>query len=187
MPWRSTSLRFPYRFSPYTMAFYLVQSLIEPTAGLFFWKALAFAIFLFLLYKFGWGPITEALDERESRIEDSMTRAEQALEEAKAMQAENEKKRRQAEREAQRILREAREAAEELREEELEKTRDKISRMRDQAQAEIRREKQGTLEDLRDEVADLAIEAARKVVQADLDADRHRQLVSNFIDELPKN
>lgn len=162
------------------------QSLLEPNAGLIVWKTIAFAILLWLLYKFAWGPITSALKERETRIDESMQRAEKALEEAREIQAENEKARREAEKEAQRILREARESAEALRKEEIEKTRARIEQMQKQAQAEIERQKQGALEELRGEIIDLAIEAASKVVREDLDESRQRRLVDDFIDGLPQ-
>jgi F-type H+-transporting ATPase subunit b len=166
----------------------LAQSLVEPSAGLIFFKALAFLIFFYLVYRFGWGPITDALEEREKTIDESIRRAEKALAEAKETQAENEKARREAEREAQRILREARESAEALRSEEVEKTRAKIRQMQEQAQAEIEREKQGALQELRDEVADLAVDAASKIVRDNLDGARQRQLVRDFItDEMPAN
>ena len=176
------------RYLPaFVMDVLIAQSLVTPSAGLIFWKIVAFLIFLYLLYRFGWGPITDALEEREQRIDESISRAEKALAEAKETQAQNEKARREAERDAQRILREAREAAEALRSEEVEKTRAKIRQMQEQAQAEIEREKQGALQELRDEVADLAIEAASKIVRDDLDASRQRKLVHDFIDELPAN
>lgn len=163
------------------------QSLLEPNAGLILWKTIAFAILLWLLYKFAWGPITNALSERETRIDESMKRAEKALAEAREIQAENKKARREAEQEAQRILREARESAEALRNEEVEKTRARLEQMQEQAQAEIERQKQGALEDLRDEIVNLAIEAASKVVQEELDGARQRRLVDEFIDGLPQN
>jgi F-type H+-transporting ATPase subunit b len=168
------------------MQFVLAQSLVTPDAGLIFWKALAFFIFLYLLYRYGWGPITNALQEREERIDASIQQAEDALAEAKRIQKENKKARREAEQEAQRILREARESAEQLREEEMEETRAKIQQMQEQAQAEIEREKQAALQNLRDEVADLAIEAASKIIKDDLDGQRQRRLVDDFIDDLPR-
>jgi len=169
------------------MDFVLAQSLVTPSAGLIFWKSLAFLIFLFLLYRFAWGPITEALQEREETIDASIKRAEEALKEAKQMQKANEKARREAEQKAQQILRDARESAEALRNEEVEKTREKIRQMQEQAQAEIEREKQGALKELRDEVADLAIQAAGRILKEDVDGDRQRKLVHDFIDDLPKN
>ena len=165
----------------------LAQSLIEPSLGLIFWKTLAFLLFLYVLYRFGWGPITEALEEREEEIDSSIRRAEEALAEAKEIQSKNKEARREAEREAQRILREARESAEELRNAEETKTRKRIQQMQEQAQAEIEREKQAALQELRDEVADLAIQAARKIIENDLDADRHRELVQDALEDFPTN
>jgi len=165
----------------------LAQSLVTPSVGLIVWKTVAFLIFLGLLYWLGWEPITNALQEREEEIESSIQRAEAALAEAKEIQAENKEARRNAEQEAQRIIREARESAEELREEEEAKTRRKIQEMKEQAQADIEREKQAALQELRDEVADLAIQAARKIIEEDLDADRHRQLVAEALEDFPTN
>ena len=165
----------------------LAQSLLEPNAGLIFWKTLVFGLLLFLLYKFAWKPITEALNEREETIDSSIKRAERALAEARQIQQENEKARREAEQEAQRVLREAREAADRVRTEEVEKTRSQIRQMKEQAEADIEREKQSALDELRDEVAELAIQAAEKILNENLDANRQRKLVDRFIEQLPKN
>ena len=162
-------------------------SLLAPDAGLVFWVAVVFGLALFILWKYAWGPITEALNERETRIEDSMQAAEKALEEARKIQADNERARREAEQEGQCILREAREEAERLRNEEIQETRERIATLRDQAQEDIAREKQSALDDLRAEVADLAIEAAERILGEALDQSRHRKLVENMIEELPKN
>jgi len=165
----------------------LAAGLLEPASGLIVWKVLAFAILLYILYKYAWGPITESLKQREEQIDNSIRRAEKALAEAKEIQKQNEKDRREAEQKAQQILRDARESAEALREEEVEKTRKKIRQMQEQAQAEIEREKQGALEELRDEVADLAIDAAGKILREDIDSQRQRKLVDDFIGDLPTN
>lgn len=167
------------------MAFIIAAGLLDPNFGLAIWIALVFAILLFLLWKFAWGPITSALETREQTIDASIKRAETALAEAKAIQAENERARREAEQDAQRILHEARETADRLRAEEVDKTRAQLRKMEEQARAEIEREKQGALDQLRAEVADLAIQAAQKILHENLDADRQRRLVERFIDELP--
>ncbi|MDQ7039710.1 MAG: F0F1 ATP synthase subunit B [Rhodothermus sp.] len=165
----------------------LAASLISIEPGLIFWKSLTFLLLLFLLYKFAWKPILQALQEREESIDASLRRAERALAEARQIQAENERIRREAEQEAQRILREAREEAERLRQEELHRTRLQIQQMQEQAQAEIEREKQGALDELRAVVADLAIQAAEKILRESLDADRQRRLVDRFLESLPTN
>lgn len=161
--------------------------LLQPNAGLVLYTAIAFGIVLFLLAKYAWKPIAASMEEREQKIEGSLRQAELALAEARQIQADNERARREAEQEAQRILREARETAERARTEEIGKTREQIRLLQQQAQAEIEREKQGALDELRSEVADLAIQAAAKILHENLDAQRQRKLVDQFIDTLPKN
>ena len=162
-------------------------SLLEPNVGLVVWTAVVFGLVLLLLWKYAWGPITDALEEREERIDASMTKAERALEEAKRIQAENEKHRREGEQKAREVLREAREEAEALREEEKAKTRREIQQMQERAQEEIEREKENALNELRAEVADLAIQAAGKIIGENLNEQRQHRLVDDFIDDLPRN
>ncbi len=169
------------------MTFIIAADLLSPNFGLVIWLAIVFSLLLLILYRFAWGPITKALDDREHRIGESMQQAEKALAEARQLQADNERARREAEQEAQRLLRDAREEADRLRGEEVQKTRESIQQMRDQAQDEIEREKDSALDALRAEVADLAIQAAEKILQTNLDAPSQRRLVENFIDDLPKN
>lgn len=165
----------------------LAQSLLEPNVGLIFYKVLVFALLLFILRRYAWKPIVSALSEREETIDTSIRKAERALEEARKTGEKNEEARRAAEENARRVMQDARAAAERVRSEELEKTRARIRQMQEQAQAEIEREKQRALEELRDEVAGLAIHTAEHILEETLDADRHRKLVDRFIEQLPKN
>lgn len=169
------------------MTLLLAASLLSPHVGLIFWTLIVFAILLVILGKFAWKPMVSALDEREETIAESLTRAEKALEEARKMQADNESARRDAERQAQSILREAKEEAEGLRVQEIDKTKAQLAAMQEQATAEIEREKMQALSALRSEVADLAIGAAGKILNENLDDERQRRLVDTFIDELPQN
>ena len=162
-------------------------SLLQPNLGLVFFTALVFGIVLWILGKYAWGPISTALEEREHNIESSINRAEKALEEARQIQADNQRARREAEQEAQRMLREARDEAERLRAEEVDRTRQQIAQMREQAQAEIEREKDSALDELRAVVADLAIQAAEKILHETLDAPRQKKIVDDFIADLPTN
>ena len=162
-------------------------ALLDPKYGLFFFTLLVFLIVAFLLRKYAWGPITEALATREKTIEDSINRAEKALAEARQVSEDNEKARREAEVEAQRVTREAREAADALRDIEVEKTREQLKQMQDSARAEIERQKEGALSELRSEVARLAIDAAGKLLSENLDTEKNRKLVKNFIDDVSSN
>ena len=165
----------------------IAVNLLSPNWGLFFWMLVTFLLLLFILRKLAWGPITKALIEREAKIDASIKSAETALAEAKQIQADNAKARREADQDAQRILREAREAAEQLRADEIDKTRGKIQAMQEQARVEIEREKESALNELRTEVADLAIQAAEKILDDSLDQPRQKKLVESFIDGLGRN
>lgn len=165
----------------------VAQSLLEPNAGLIFYKVIVFALLLFVLGKYAWKPIVSALSEREETIDASLRKAEHALEEARKTGEKNEEARRAAEENARRVLQDARTAAERVRAGEMEKTQTRIRQMQEQAQAEIEREKQRALEELRDEVAGLAIRTAEQILEETLDADRHRKLVDRFIEQLPRN
>jgi F-type H+-transporting ATPase subunit b len=165
----------------------LAANLLSPNFGLVIWIAITFLALLLLLRRFAWGPITSALVAREDRIRESLEQAQKALSEARQIQADNDRARREADAEAQRLLRQSREAAEAIRSEEVERTREQIRQMQIAAQAEIARERDAALETLRSEVADLAIQAAERVLDANLDDDRQRKLVNDFLGGLPKN
>ena len=161
--------------------------LLSANAGLAVWLGIAFLILMLLLSKYAWGPITSALAERETTIEESITRAERALAEAKQLQADNDAARRDAERQAQATLRDARDEADALRAAELDKTKAAVLQMQESARADIAREKEQALAELRAEVAALAVGAAEKILQTNIDADAQRGLVDQFIADLPKN
>lgn len=169
------------------MQLILAAGLLSVNPGLIILKLTVFLLTLVILRRYAWEPISNALKTREESIRASIDRAESALAEAKQIQSDNAQARREAEQEAQRILREAREAAERLREDEMEQTRVKIRQLQEQASAEIAHEKESALNTLRNEVADLAIEAAEKILQENLDASRQRRIVDDFISGITKN
>jgi len=165
----------------------IAVDLLTPNIGLFVWMSLTFGALLFVLKKYAWGPITTALAEREERITESMEQAERALTEAKQLQADNTKARKEAEAEGQRLIREAREAADSLRSEEITSTKTQILNLQEQAKQEIERERDSALDSLRQEVADLAIKAAEKILTENLDEPRQKKIVNDFLKTLSKN
>jgi len=165
----------------------IAADLLTPNIGLIFWMSLTFGALLFVLKKYAWGPITSALAEREERITESMEQAERALSEAKQLQADNTKARKEAEAEGQRLIREAREAADSLRSEEIANTKTQILNLQEQAKQEIERERDSALDSLRQEVADLAIKAAEKILTENLDEPRQKKIVNDFLKTLSKN
>ncbi|MFT5144846.1 MAG: F-type H+-transporting ATPase subunit b [Thalassolituus oleivorans] len=169
------------------MTLILAADLLAPNTGLAIWILITFSILMVVLRMFAWGPITSALDERETTIQASIDQAQKALAEARQIQADNDKARREADVASQRILREARDTAEVLRTEEVEKTKSQIRQLQASAQAEIGRERDSALQSLRKEVADLALQAAERVLGSSIDDSKQRKLVTDFLNDLPRN
>lgn len=171
------------------VAFLVVAAggLLSANVGLAIWLIIAFILLMLILGKFAWGPITSALDERETAIQTSIEASERARAEAEALLARNDEARRDAERQAQQILGDARTEAERQREAARADLRQELAAERERAAADIERQKQQALAELRSEVAALAVGAAEKILNETLDAEKQRGLVDQFIADLPQN
>ena len=153
--------------------------------GLMLWTIISFVLFFFLLQKFAWGPIIQALDAREKGIKDNIQAAEAARIEAEKSLEEYKKQLTESQAEAQKMIADARRDAERVREDLLIKSKaeaeDQISRARKQ----IELEGQEAVNRIRSEIADLVIYSARKVIGKSLDAEDHRQLMLDSLKENP--
>ncbi len=149
--------------------------------GPILWTILNFLILLALLRAVAWKPILKALEARETSINDALNRAETAKQEADRVLAENQKTLQKADEEAQRVLRESREYAARIQSEASQKAMEESRRMVELAQQEIGLSKQQALNELRTEVATLAVGAAEKILNESLDTDRQNRLVDNYL------
>lgn len=157
------------------------MNFLDIQSGPILWTIVNFLILLVLLRAVAWKPILKALETRESTINDALNRAEVAKADAERVLVENQKALQKAEEESQRVLRESREYAARLQAEASQKAQDESRRMLEQAQQEIERSKQQALNELRTEVATLAVGAAEKILNESLDADKHKRLVENYL------
>jgi F-type H+-transporting ATPase subunit b len=161
--------------------------MLNPNPGLILWTIITFVLLLIILRKFAWKPMLESLQRRETMVRTSIERAEQARLDAEQLLEEHRKQLERAEQDGRRILGESRALADKLKDEMMEKANQQSRRMIEQAKEEIERDKQTALGQLRTEVANLAIQAAEKILDESLDKDRHRRLVDSYLKELPKN
>lgn len=160
--------------------------LLSFNTGFAIWVLISTVIFLVLMQKYLVPPIMKALNEREDRIKDSLESAEKALAKAEQISRENDKALKEAEIKAQKIRKEALEDAETLRSEKIEKAKQEAAKILEDARSTIEQEKQRALTELRNEVADLAIGAATKIIDAELDQTRNKKLVDSYINDLAK-
>lgn len=155
-------------------------------SGFAIWVAITLIIFLIVMAKYAVPLIMGALSEREERIKDSLESAEKALAKAEQISKENDTALREAEVKAQKIRKEALEDAEVLRSEKIEKAKKDAAKILEDARNTIEQEKKRALTELRDEVADLAVQAAARIIHAELDEKKNKELVDSFINDLPK-
>jgi F-type H+-transporting ATPase subunit b len=151
-----------------------------------FWvivAALNFLVFLALIWRVAFDPITDMLAQRKARIEQGLADAEQARKDRDSAAAERDRVIGDARREAMLIITAAQEAAADAREGEVTATHEELGKMRERATAEIAAERDRALAELRAEVATLALAAAGRVVGETMTGARQRRLVDDFLRE----
>ena len=161
--------------------------LLSFNTGFALWIAITMVVFILLMAKFAVPPIMKALEERESKIKDSLESAENALAKAEKISKDNEKALREAEVKAQQIRKEAVEEAELIRAERIKKAKEEAEQLVEQARTSIDQEKKQALVSLRQEVAKLAVQSASIIIDAELDSEKNNKLVDKFLSDLPKN
>jgi len=152
----------------------------------FFWiivAALNFIVFLALMWRFAFDPIANILAQRKTRIEQGLADAEQAHRDLAASASERDQMLVQARRDVADLIARAQKAADDLREADIAATRAELERLRVKATADIAAEHDRVLADLRSQVADLALDAAGKLVGESMTGARQSRLVEEFISE----
>jgi F-type H+-transporting ATPase subunit b len=153
---------------------------------LFFATLVAFGVFAWILAKFAWGPLLKIVDEREKTIRDQVDSAEKAAADAKATLAQHQELLRGAGRERDEILARATKDADALRAELHAKARADAEQVVARAREQMLREKDQAIAELRAQVADIAVEAASRIVKSSLTEKAQRKLVDDYIKELPR-
>lgn len=144
-------------------------------------QLVAFLVFIFLLWKFAVGPIVKVLDDRQDKIRESMASAERMQAELKATQARNEEVLLDARREAQEILAVSRKNGEQLLARAREEANIQAETYLTRAQETMRQETDQAREQLRQEVADIAVLAAGRIIRKELDPRAQRQLIEETL------
>jgi len=154
--------------------------------GLTLWTVVLFAIFAFVLTKLGWKPLLAMIEEREKSIHDTVGAAQKANEEAQRLLAQHQELIREAGRQREEIMKRALADAEAVKTDLVAQARAEADRMVQKAKEQIEREKKLAIQELRSSVADLAVEAAAKIVQSSMTPEAQKKLVHEFIDSLPQ-
>jgi F-type H+-transporting ATPase subunit b len=144
-----------------------------------------FTLFVIVLSKVAWGPLLKAIDEREKSIRDAIEGSQKANAEAAALLAQHKDLVRQIGAEREEIIKKASREAEEFRVDLMAKARTDGDDIVRRAKEQIALESAVALAKLREEVADLAVLGAAKIVAASMTPEAQRKLVSDFVSTLP--
>ena len=149
-----------------------------------FWvivSAVNFLVFFVIIWTFAFKPVSRMLADRKDRIEQGLKDAEQARRDRENAEAERVATVAEARREANDILARAQKVAQETRDADIAATKEELERLRVRAVADIEAEKVRALTEVRSEVADLALQAASRVVGETMTSERERRLVDEFL------
>lgn len=142
-----------------------------------------FGILLGILYLVAYKPIMKMLDERSNRIKESMEQTEVIKDKAEKAEEEIAKQLKEAGRQSQAVIDRGVRTGEEMRQKAQEEAKKEAEALLARARNEIRRERDGVIDDLRREFADLTILAAGRVIDRTLDREAHRQLIDKVLEE----
>ncbi len=169
--------------------FYLVDfSVIKPDLGLIFWTTLIFLLFWFMIGKFAFKPIANALRKREYDIQNALDQAEIAKQEMSKLQADNEKLLQQAREERTKILKEANDVKNEIITEAKTKAKVEADKIVTSARLEIENQKKAAISEVKNQVGAIALEIAEKVIKKDLSNDANQSsFVNQLVDDIKFN
>ena len=142
-----------------------------------------YVVLLILLGALAYRPLLNALDSRVESIRESLAAADRAREEAATSRSAIEEELNEARREGQRLLDQAREAAERFREEEMGRARQAAEEFSERAQADIARERDAAINEVRAAFGDLAISAAERIIRRSVDRQAHQDLIDQVLAE----
>ena len=152
--------------------------------GMAFWTILIFLILLAVLWKMGWPMILKSVEDRERRIQQQLDEAERGRAEAARLLEEQKQLLAAARAEGQEIVARSKAVAQKERETLLAKAHEEQEQLLARARREIATETEKALVAVRREAVDLSLAAASKLIEANLDSDANRRLVTQYIDQL---
>ena len=159
--------------------------LVLPAANELLWGAVAFVLFLLVLWRAGvWRKLGEAMDERRRRIQGDLENAEAARLEAERLLEQYREQLQQAREEARQLVEDAKRRADQTRQELIQKAERDAEMVRTRAEQEIQAQLERAKGELRRELGVLSVRVAEKVIGDNLDGDRQLRLVDRYIEEL---
>ena len=171
------------------MFFFLADfNVIKPDWGLLFWTTIFFLLFWGLIGKFAFKPIVESLKKRTSDIQDALDEAKKAKEEMQALNSKNDELIKEAQEQRALIMKEAKAAKDSMINEAKVKAKEEANRIVSSAKAEIEAQKKAALLEVKNEVGQMALGIAEKVIRKELQGNADQEsFVNKLVGEIKLN
>ncbi|MBF9001036.1 MULTISPECIES: F0F1 ATP synthase subunit B [Vibrio] len=147
-------------------------------------QAVAFILFVWFCMKYVWPPIIKAIEERQQKIADGLQAAERAKKDLDLAQANASEQMKEAKRTATEVIEQANKRKAQILDEAREQALEERQKLLTQAEAEIEAERNRARDELRKQVATLAIAGAEKILERSIDKDAHKDILDNVAAKL---
>ncbi|MFC3122047.1 F0F1 ATP synthase subunit B [Agaribacter flavus] len=147
-------------------------------------QLIAFAVFVYFCMKMVWPPLMAAIEDRQKTIADGLAAGERAEKDLELAQAKATEQLKDAKAQAAEIIEQAKKRANQLIDEETQRGHAEREKIIAQGHAEIEAEKNRVKEELRKQVASLAIVGAQQILQREIDAQAQNDIVEKLVEEL---
>lgn len=164
------------------------MDLLLPHTGTIVWMTIAFLIVFFVLKRYAWKPILNALKAREDSIEEALLSAERARDDMEKLQADNEKIIAEARFERDKILKEAQTLKESIIEEARKNAENESDKIISKAKETIKNEKTAAVKEIKEQIVEFSVLVAEKIIQEKLEAGSERkELIEKYLHNIKVN
>ena len=164
----------------------LAAGFTDVNFALSFWTFVTFLLLIVVLGKFAWGPILQMIETREKTIADAIESAKRERAEAEKARADMLAALERAREESAQLVRKNQQEVAAAKAELMAAAKKDSEELLAAARKTISEEKRQAIAELRDQAVDIAIEAANRLVQMNMDEGKQKQLVEEYLAQLPK-
>jgi F-type H+-transporting ATPase subunit b len=161
-----------------------MERLLQPDTGLMIWTVVTFLCLVFVLKKFAWKPLLQALNDREAGIKRAIEDANSARQTAEQLKAQYEKQLAQGQEQMNTLIAQAANDAQKVRERLIKEAEAEAQRLAESTRRQLEEDKNKVVRDLRKEVAGLSILAAEKLLRHSMNQKTQEDLLKDFFDDL---
>lgn len=158
--------------------------LVQPDPGLFIWTILTFLALVFLLGKFAWRPLLEALDTRQQGIRKALDDAQTAKQELQQLEQQSVQILRKARADAEAMMVQTRADGDRLREEMRQKAKAEAEGIMRNAERQIQLETGRAIQQIRAEAVDLSVSIASKILQRNISKEDNERLIADALKQV---